>query len=71
MIVYAAFVSAPDYTAPPPSLKSLHTSLEGAISALYPDRPDFQVKFRESGYRTGEWIGPDGFGLVRRMEVKE
>jgi hypothetical protein len=65
--IYAAFNSVPDYTAPAPSLRSLHESLDGAKKALYPDREDFRNSFRE--YKPGVWDGPDGFGLIRLMEV--
>jgi hypothetical protein len=68
MDIYAAFNSAPDYSAPPPSLKSLHLTLEGAKKSLYPDREDFQNSFRQIN---GDWHGPDGFGLVKLMSVKD
>lgn len=69
LIVYAAFKSVPDYHAPAPPLKSLHLTLEGAIHALYPNRADFRNSFKE--FSPGRWEGPDGFGMVERLEVKE
>lgn len=66
--VYAAFNSTPDYHGRGPSLKSLHETFEGAVRSLYPDREDFQAAFRET--LPGEWDGPDGFGLVRIVEVQ-
>jgi hypothetical protein len=71
-LVYAAFRSVPDYTAPTPPLLSLHETLGGAIKALYPDRQDFRDAFRMERSPNGEryWNGPDGFGLVKEMVVK-
>lgn len=68
--VYAAFRSVPDYTAPSPPLKSLHRTLEGALHSLYPDREDFRNAFRHTSTDPDEWEGPDGFGLIRLMEVE-
>lgn len=71
MEVYAAFRSVPDYHAPSPALLSLHETLDGAIKALYPDNEGFRNAFTKWSRSTrGEtWEGPDGFGLVRKMEV--
>ncbi len=71
MFVYAAYRSVPDYTAPAPPLVSLHKSLDGAIKALYPDREDFRESFTKSHYVANMWNGPDGFGMVRMLEVNE
>lgn len=72
MKVYAAYRSVPDYTAPSPSLVSLHKTLEGAKRALYPDREDFRQAFRKANKPLQDtWIGPDGFGEIRLMEVKD
>lgn len=70
-IVYIALNSVPDYTAPAPSFKSVHHTLEGAILALYPDREDFRIAFSPSRYVPDTWNGPDGFGTVKRVEIKE
>lgn len=71
MDVYVAFNSVPDYHAPPPTLRSIHATLDGAISALYPDREDFRKAFkdRRRGDGTEVWEGPDGFGSIVKMEV--
>jgi hypothetical protein len=69
MEVFAAYRSVPDYHAGPAPLKSLHETLDGAIKALYPDREDFRALFRKSHYVADTWIGPDGFGEVKKMEV--
>lgn len=74
MEVYAAFRTSPDYHAPPATLHSLHTTLEGAILALYPDRADFREAFTERTNRYGTmryWEGPDGFGMVKLMEIAD
>lgn len=65
MKVYAAFRSYPDYHAGPPSLHSLHETLEGAIESLYPDK---EYAFRQWPGKD-IWEGPDGFGLIKLMEV--
>lgn len=66
MEVFAAFRSVPDYSAPSPSLKSLHLTLDGAILSLYPDG---KAEFRKwAGHEV--WEGPDGFGLIKKMEVE-
>jgi hypothetical protein len=67
--LYAAFSSVPDYSAPAPTFLSVHRTLEGAKRALYPDD-----KYHETfTYRVKAmyWEGPDGFGLIRRVEVKD
>lgn len=66
--VYAAFRSAPDYTAPPPSLVSLHKTLGGAINALYPDKA---YNFTKSTRFENVWVGPDGFGQIKLLEIKD
>lgn len=66
--VYAAFRSVPDYSAGAPPLISVHKTLEGAKRALYPNN---NYEFITDGYNLNEWIGPDGFGLIRLMEIKE
>lgn len=73
MEVYAAFKSVPDYYAGSPPLVSLHKTLDGAVKALYPDNEDFQNSFRAwtSSITGPTWEGPDGFGLIRLLEVKE
>lgn len=68
MTVYVAFRSVPDYTAGAPALHSIHITLRGAIEALYPDKPEWW-DFRRSS--NDEWHGPDGYGLVRLMEVQK
>ncbi len=71
MEVYVALNSSPDYSAPAPSFKSVHDTLEGAIHALYPDRADFQMVFRKWPSGLGEvWEGPDGFGMVKKVTVQ-
>lgn len=71
--VYVAFRSSPDYNAAAPPIVGLYATLEGAIEALYPGETDqarrFRSQFRESSYASCVWIGPDGFGEVRLMEV--
>ena len=69
MEVYIALRSSPDYTAPPPSFVSAHETLKGAIEALYPDQLQFQTAFRKWPDKD-VWEGPDGFGLIRKVEVK-
>jgi hypothetical protein len=71
MEVYVALKSVPDYTqAPWAPFHSVHTTLEGAIKALYPDRKDFQSQFKK--WPTNKvWEGPDGFGMVKLVEVQE
>lgn len=70
MDVYVAFNSVSDYTAPAPSFHSVHMTLDDAIHALYPDRKDFQLQFTQST-RKDTWNGPDGFGMVRKVELQE
>lgn len=69
--IYVALRSVPDYHAPAPSFQSAHASLEGAIAALYPneDQERFREMFRPSPYSKDTWDGPDGFGMVRKLEV--
>lgn len=69
MPVYVALNSDPGWTAPAPSFKSVHRTLDGAKRALYPDHENFRDAFRES--RPGVWTGPDGYGEIRMVEVKE
>lgn len=70
MKLYVALNSVPDYNAPAPSFKSVHETLEGAIAALYPDSEKFQKAFVKSRYyKENIWIGPDGFGEVREVEL--
>lgn len=71
--VYAAFRSVPDYTAPSPPLHSLHETLEGAIKALYPNESEERLRamFTKSTYSKDTWNGPDGFGMVRLIEVEK
>ena len=66
MEVYVALNSTPDYTSPAPSFHSVHTTLSGAISALYPKK---DVTFSFVG--KGVWDGPDGFGMVKRVVVQD
>lgn len=68
-LVYAAFNTSPDYNAPSPSLKSLHRTLAGAQEALYPNGAKFRY---DPGFTPDKdrWNGPDGFGLIKRMEIK-
>lgn len=70
MDVYVALNSVPDYNAPAPSFKSVHMTLEDAIRSLYPDRKDFQLQFTP-GSQKDTWNGPDGFGMVRKVELQE
>ena len=70
MQVYAAFKSIPDYHGPPPTLVSLHETLVGAMKALYPDESHERFRNMFTERRSGVWEGPDGFGLVRLMEVQ-
>lgn len=68
--VYAAFRSVPDYHAGPAPLVSLHRTWEGAARALYPEGDEYQSLFHRWTNKK-VWQGPDGFGLIRLMEVKE
>lgn len=68
MKVYVAFNSRPDYSSPSPTFKSLHETLEGAIESLYPGNERFQRDFRKHLVED-RWYGPDGYGMVRLMEV--
>jgi hypothetical protein len=70
MQVFAAFRSVPDYHAGPAPFVSVHETLGGAIKALYPDNVKYQEAFRKwANSRMDTWEGPDGFGLVRKIEV--
>lgn len=69
VIVYAAFRSVPDYSAPSPPLLSIHQTLYGAMFALYPeDKHPVSGMFRKWPEKA-VWEGPDGFGMVKEMEV--
>lgn len=68
MQVFGAYRSYPDYNAPSPILVSLHMTFEGARRALYPDK---DYEFTKSNYSPGTWNGPDGFGMIRLLEVND
>ena len=65
MKVYAALNSSPDYSAGSPSLKSIHLSLYGAIESLYPGQNLTFRKWKDAQV----WEGPDGFGMIKEMDV--
>jgi hypothetical protein len=61
---YVSFRSYPDYLSGTPFLVGIHGSLEDAIRALYPQGAKF------TRIEPDEWMGPDGFGLIRLMDVE-
>lgn len=65
MQVYVALRSVPDYSAPAPSFKSVHLSLKGAIDSLYPNSDYDFHKWPGKDV----WEGPDGFGMIKLVEV--
>lgn len=65
MLIYVAMNSEPDWTSHGPRFKSVHKTLEGAIKSLYPKGADFRQ------YDKCEWIGPDGFGLIRLVKLED
>lgn len=68
MDVYAAIHTVPDYQAGHGALAGVATTLEQAIKILYPEQ---QYEFRPSSTRENVWIGPDGFGEIRKLELQE
>lgn len=67
MDVFVLTNQTPDWTSQTGSPKSIHRTLDGAKKAAF------------DGKYTGEWtttngirwIGPDGFGSIIKMEVKD
>lgn len=68
--VYALFNNAvPDYTAGSPGLTSVHKTFLGAVQASFAKEVAQWRRTQIPGVET--WYGPDGFGMIRRMEVQE
>lgn len=72
MDVYVALNSVPDYHAPAPSFKSVHRTLDGAILAVYPkaENERFRKMFRKWP-NADVWEGPDGFGMVKLVQLQD
>lgn len=74
MKVYVALNSTPDFSSPAPSFNSVHATFAAAARALFPDRLDFQESFASrstsAAGRPEVWIGPDGFGEIREVELE-
>lgn len=76
--VYAAFRSSPDYASSPTTLVSLHETLDGATMALYPETKQTNNLRSRKAFTRGItisgadswWTGPDGYGLIKLMEIK-
>lgn len=62
--VYGAFRSYPysSYI----NLVSLHETFEGAKEALYPNK---DYDFKPSSYLPDTWNGPDGFGVIKLLQI--
>lgn len=72
--VYVAFASVPDYHAGPSPYRGVSKSLEGAKHILYGDEPEFLKDHywrKWNNTKDEVWEGPDGFGLIRLVEVAE
>lgn len=65
MKVFVALNAVPDYSAPSPSFRSVHLTLEGAKRSLFPGRDPVSWRM----WRDGIWAGPDGYGEIREVEV--
>ena len=68
MEIYLAFNSEPDYSAGTPRFKSAHKTFEGAKKSLFPDK---DYNFHQWSHNPKTWEGPDGYGLIRLVEVQE
>lgn len=63
--VYILINQGPDYSDPPGPPRSVHETLEGAIT-VFADGKHID-KWIET--RDGYWVGPDGYGRIIRFEV--